>query len=112
VIVEGLCVPWDLSFPPVHCVTWCLGNSLYEHSEKFENVFCGEIYSRCRPAPYEITQNDAPLDNNLVAELAAEIERIAPPGSKLWANESYHNLYLLLHHASGGAKFRVLASYH
>ena len=40
VIVEGLCVPWELPFPPVHRVTWCLGNSLYKQSKKFEDVLC------------------------------------------------------------------------
>lgn len=112
VIVEGLCVPWDLSFPPVHCVTGCLGNSLYDHSDKFKNVLCGEIYSRCRQAPYDIAQDDALLERDLIVELAAEIERVAPPGGTLWANENYSNLYLLLHHATEAANFRVLASYH
>jgi hypothetical protein len=35
-IVEGLCVPWDLEFPPVHVVTWTLGADLYKRSKRFE----------------------------------------------------------------------------
>ena len=110
VIVEGLCVPWNLDFPPVHLVTWCLGWALYEHSKKFEDALCAEIYAQSAPVPYDIYQGDQLVDEALVRELGVEIARIASPGSELWADERYRNLYLLLQH---GAKsnFRILASY-
>jgi hypothetical protein len=110
VIVEGLSVPWNLEFPPVHAVTWSLGWALYEHSKKFENALCGEIYSRSTPAPYEIFQGDELVDESLVHELATEIARIASPGSDLWADERYRNLYLILQRGAE-ENFRILASY-
>lgn len=111
IVVEGLAVPWELDFPPVHNVTSCLGHSLYDHSEKFEHVICGDIYARCARAPYDIYMNDSLVDQDLTLELAAEIARVAPPGSKLWEDENYRNLYQLFQHAAGNLGFRVLTSY-
>ena len=110
IIVEGLCVPWNLDFPPVHNVTRSLGWELYGHSKKFEDALCGEIYANPTPAPYDIVHGDEFVDVTLVRELAAEISRIASPGSELWADERYRNLYLLLQCGTGD-NFRILASY-
>jgi len=110
VIVEGLSVPWNLDFPPVHVVTWCLGSELYEHSKKFEDTLCGDIYARSTPAPHDISQGDQLVDQTLVRELGVEIARIAPPESDLWADERYRNLYLLLQRGAEN-NFRILASY-
>lgn len=111
VVVEGLCVPWDLDFPPVHVVTWCLGWGLYEHSKKFEDALCAEIYTRSARIPYDIYQGDGLVDDGLVRELATEIARIASPGSELWKDERYRNLYRLLQSAVEGNTYRILASY-
>jgi hypothetical protein len=111
VIVEGLCVPWDLEFPPVHIVTWCLGGALYEHSRKFEDALCGEIYQRSSPVPYDIYLNDELVDDSLVAELAVEIARIASAQSELWVDERYRNLYKLLQLSATSDRLRILASY-
>jgi hypothetical protein len=110
IIVEGLCVPWRLDFPPVHVVTRCLGWELYERSKKFEDALCAEIYERPTPAPYDIYHGDEFVDEGLVRELKVEIARIASPGSELWEDERYRNLYLLLHRGSED-NFRILASY-
>ena len=110
VIVEGVCVPWQIEFPPVHVVTWSLGWELYEHSKKFEDALCAEIYAQSSPAPYDIFQGDQLVDESLIRELTEEIARIASPGTEKWADERYRNLYLLLHR--GAEKdFRILASY-
>jgi len=111
VVVEGLCVHWDLDFPPVHVVTWCLGWDLYEHSKKFEYALCGDIYQRSVPVPYDICQGDRFVDKSLVGELAVEIARIASPGSDLWGDERYRNLYKLLQLGAEDDHFRILASY-
>jgi hypothetical protein len=110
VIVEGLCVPWNLDSPPVHAVTGCLGWELYGHSRKFEDALCAEIYQQPTPAPYNINHGDELVDETLVRELAVEIARIAPPASELWADERYRNLYLLLQRGAE-SNFRILASY-
>jgi hypothetical protein len=110
VIVEGLCVPWNLDFPPMHPVTVCLSWNLYEHSKKFEDALCGEIYAHPTSAPYDICHGDELVDETLVRELAAEIARIASPGSELWADERYRNLYLVLQRGAED-NFRILASY-
>ena len=109
VIVEGLCVPWHLDFPPIHAVTKLLGN-LSEHSKRFEHALCGEMYQRCCKVPYDIFHGDDLVDTDLIAELATEIARIAPPDSKLWQIESYRNLYLLLHHSTHNKGFQILAA--
>ena len=111
IIVEGLCVPWDLPFAPVHNVTWCLGHSLYTHSKKFEDVLCGEIYSRSSNAPYDIALGDELVDQDLVQELSAEIDRIMPAESSLWEVEAFRNLALLLRHAAQNDGFRIMACY-
>ncbi|MGB0065740.1 MAG: hypothetical protein WBP85_14960 [Terracidiphilus sp.] len=111
IIVEGLSVPWNLDFPPVHAVTGCLGyGDLYEYSKKFEETLCGEIYTRSAPAPYDICHGDEFVDESLVRELSVEIARIASPGTELWTDERYRNLYLLLHRGAE-ENFRILASY-
>jgi hypothetical protein len=110
VIVEGLCVRWNLDFPPVHVVTWCLGWELYGHSKKFEDALCGEIYRQPTPAPYDIVHGDELVEETLVRELAEEIARIASPDSELWVDERYRNLYLLLQHGTE-TDYRILASY-
>jgi hypothetical protein len=110
VVVEGLCVPWNLDFPPVHVVTWCLGWELYEHSKKFEDALCGEIYEQPTPAPYDINHGDELVDETLVRELREEIARFASPDSELWADERYRNPYLLLQRGVEN-DFRILASY-
>lgn len=110
VIVEGLCVPWHLDFPPVHVVTWCLGLELYSHSKRFEDALCVEIYTQATPAPYEICQGDQLVNETLVRELGVEIARIASPGSELYADERYRNLYLLLQRGLE-SNFRILVSY-
>jgi hypothetical protein len=110
VIVEGLCVPWNLDFPPVHVVTQCLGWVLYGHSKKFEDALCAEIYTQSTPAPYDIYHGDQLVNETLVWELGVEIARIASPGSELWADERYRNLYLLLQRGAEN-DFRILASY-
>ena len=109
-IVEGLCVPWNLDFPPVHVVTLSLGSALHEHSKKFEDALCAEIYTQSTQAPYDIYHGDQLIDETLVRELAVEIARIASPGGELWADERYRNLYLLLQFGAEN-KFRILASY-
>ena len=111
VIVEGFCVPGELSFPPVHNVTWCLGRSLYKHSAKFEDVLCGEIYSRSSRAPYDIHLGDQLVDPDLAKELTAEIDRIMPAESQLWAAEAYRNLALLLRYVSQNDGYRIMACY-
>jgi len=111
VIVEGLCVPWNLEFPPLHVVTRCLSWELCEHSKKFEDALCGEIYRHPTPAPYDICHRDELVDESLVRDLGAEIARIASPGSELWEDERYRNLYLLLQRGAENG-FRILASYH
>jgi len=73
VVVEGLCVHWDLDFPPVHAVTWCLGWGLYEHSKKFEDALCGEIYTRSTRVPYDIYQGDELVDESLFANLRRKL---------------------------------------
>jgi hypothetical protein len=110
IIVEGLCVPWSLDFPPLHNVTWCLGWELYGHSKKFEEAFCDEIHTQSSPAPYDIAHGDQLVDEALVRELAEEIARIAFPSSDLWADERYRNLYQLLQQGAQN-DFRILASY-
>jgi hypothetical protein len=110
VIVEGLCVPWNLGFPPVHPVTVCLAGDLYEHSKKFEDALCREIYKHPTPAPYDICHYDELVDIPLVRDLAVEIARIASPESELWADEGFRNLYLLLQRGAED-DFRILASY-
>jgi hypothetical protein len=110
VIVEGLCVPWNLDFPPVHVVTLSLGWELYEHSKKFEDAVCAEIYTKSSPAPYDINHGDQLVDETMVRDLGLEIARIASPGSEPWADERYRNLYLLLHRGAE-INFRILASY-
>jgi hypothetical protein len=111
VIVEGLGVPWNLDFPPVHAVTQYLGWDLYEHSKKFEDALCGEVYEQASPAPYDIVHGDQLIDRTAVRELAIEIARIASPGSELWADERYRNLCLLLQHGAED-NFRILVSNH
>ena len=109
-IVEGLCVPWNLDFPPVHVVTWCLGWDLYRHSKRFEYALCtGEIDTRSQALDYEINAGDRLVDRALTGELAAEIERIAPPGSKPWEQDAYSNLYLLLQKATE-PRYRLVVS--
>jgi hypothetical protein len=111
-IVEGLCVPWHLSFPPVHIVTWCLGHDLYRHSGRFEDVLCCEIYTRSSPIPFDLANSgDGVLDQDLVRELASEIDRVVTPGSKPWDHEAYQNLRQLLVMAANQPKLRVLAVY-
>lgn len=110
VIVEGLCVPWNLDFPPVHVVTWCLGWELYAYSKKFEDALCGEIYAHPTRAPYEIYHGDEFVEEKLVQELGVEIARIASPASDLWGDERFRNLYLLLERG-GKESFRILAVY-
>jgi hypothetical protein len=81
VVVEGLCVPWALSFPPHHCITCdCTVLELYQASRKFEDVFTGEIYSRSRPAPFPIAGGDEFVNDDLVGEMFAEISSVIPPG--------------------------------
>jgi hypothetical protein len=111
VIVEGLCVPWSLDFPPVHVVTQCLGVNLYEHSKKFEAAICGEIYERATPAPYDIVHRDLLVSESMTGDLAEEITRIASPGTPLWADEGCRNLYLLLRRGAE-SNYRVLVSCH
>lgn len=110
VIVEGLCVPWHLEFPPLHVVTRCLGWELYDHSKKFEAALCGEIYEHPTRAPYDIAHNDEFVEEALARELAREIARVVSPGTALWADERYRNLYLLLQRGTESG-FRILASY-
>jgi hypothetical protein len=110
-IVEGVCVPWDLAFPPVHNVTFMLSWELYEHSKRFEDVLCGEIHSRSRDIPFEICVGDELLDADLVAELFTEMKRISPPATKLWDDQRYRNLYLILQQADRNADFRILSVY-
>ena len=111
VIVEGLCIPWNLEFPPVHVVTWCLGKDLYRHSERFEDALCAEIYGRSTAVPYGIYKGDQLVAEDLVRKLSAEIARIASPGSELWSDERYRNLYRLLQLGASSDEFRILASY-
>ena len=106
-IVEGLCVPWKLDFPPVHVVI----GDLYEYSKRFEELLCGEIYERSGKVPYDIHHCDDLADADLIAELTSEIARIVPPGSELWQIERHRNLYRLLHYGLANNGFRILASY-
>jgi hypothetical protein len=46
----------------------------------------------------------------MVRDLGLEIAQIAFPGSELWADERYRNLYLLLQRGAE-INFRILASY-
>lgn len=111
VIVEGLAVPWSLRFPPVHEITWGKVWELYRISPKFEDSFCADVYTRCTTVPYEIVQGDELINQDLIAELWAETQRICPPGSELWDHEYFRNLYLILQKAIQTPGYRILASY-
>jgi len=72
----------------------------------------GRTLERWADEDYAIRDPQKVREYHLRDEVCGVIKRIAPPGSKLWANENYSNLYLLLHHATVAANFRALASYH
>jgi hypothetical protein len=110
-VIEGICVPWALPFPPHHCVTcdsavW----ELYRASQRFEDVFTGEIYVRSRPAPFSIADRDELLNDDLIQELHDEIAKVSPPSHALWERDYFRNLYLLLQTARRD-RFEVMASY-
>lgn len=111
VIVEGLAVPWNLGFPPVHEITWGSVHELYDLFSKFEDAMCADVVSRSTNIPYQISQDNELIDRDLVAELWAEIERISPPGSRLWQEEYFRNLYLIFHEAVEKPEYRILAAY-
>lgn len=111
VIVEGLAVPWNLEFPPVHEITQGSVHELYGFSPKFEDAMCAEVVSRSISIPYQISQDDELIDRDLVAELWAEIERISPPDGRLWQEEYFRNLYLIFREAVEKPEYRILAAY-
>lgn len=111
VIVEGLAVPWNLQFPPVHEITQGYVSHLYELSPKFADAICDEVHSRNASIPYNISSEDQLIDRELIAELWHEIRHVSPPDSDLWQNDYFRNLYLLLHEACEKPEYRILAAY-
>ncbi|HEY3744210.1 MAG TPA: hypothetical protein VGL53_30400 [Bryobacteraceae bacterium] len=110
-VIEGICVPWTLPFPPRHCVTcdsavW----ELYQASQRVEYVFTGEIYVRSRKAPFGIAEVNEFLDGDLVQELFDEMSKVSPPQHPRSKLTYFRNLYVLLESACRDG-YKIMASY-